>query len=172
MKEFLIAFCIVAAIIFGINKFGNFNSQTKLSLADAISQCSQNIDANKCSVESVMNNIKEKSLRQYTSKNHYTVWDIDNNLVDLYSVIEGNIFIDTTNLNQQQISVWNAYLAESKRQQRNEYMNDNNIFGIAVAVILFLAAIWIFVVLVPFVWRFLLRRISEVSKAVKGDKFD
>ena len=167
MKEFLIAFGIVAASIFGINNFGKINSKTQLSLSDAIRQCSQNIDANQCSIESVMHNIKIKST---SISDQHVLWNTSNQLINMN---DGNsIYLNTTELNNHQLIVWNAYLADSKRQQRNDYMEDNNIFGIAIAIILLLVALWIFVALVPFVWRFLLRRISEVSKAVKGDKFD
>jgi hypothetical protein len=173
MKEFFLAICILVAAYFGLNFYNKTNSVKQLDLSSAISQCSRIWDATQCSIESIQRIIKDSSISQHANKNsNYIVWSADNKLVDMYATNFNEITLNLSKLTNHQIVVWNSYLEDGKRKQGNSFMNDNSAMGIGVLIILFIGAILFIFAIVPFIWRFFLNRVSEVSKAVKGERVD
>jgi uncharacterized membrane protein YdbT with pleckstrin-like domain len=167
MKEFFLAICILVAAYLGLNFYNKTNSVKKLDLSSAISQCTRNLDEYQCSVNRIMEIIKVQSIRNL---NKPVIWNVQNNLVDMSS---GQIVaLNISELNPYQLVVWNSYLADSKRKQEKNFMNEENIFGIGVFIVILLAVLWVMISVVPFIWRFFLNRVSEVSKAVKGERVD
>ena len=51
-------------------------------------------------------------------------------------------------------------------------MNNENAQSTGILIVLFIGGLWVVFAVIPFIWRFFLRRVSEVSKAVKGEKVD
>jgi cytoskeletal protein RodZ len=173
MKEFLLAILILVAAYFGLNFYNKTNTVKQLDLSSAISQCSKNLSATQCSIDSIQRIIADTSISQNTNKNQsYIVWTADNKLVDLSSLQQGDIMLNLSKLTNHQIVVWNSHLEDSKRKQGGSFMNDNSAMGIGVLIILFIGVLWIIFAVIPFIWRFFLNRVSEVSKAVKGEKVD
>jgi hypothetical protein len=167
MKEFFLAICILVAAYFGLNFYNKTNSVKKLDLSSAISQCTRNLDEYQCSVNRIMEIIKVQSIRNL---NKPVIWNVQNSLVDMSS---GQIVaLHISELNPYQLVVWNSYLADSKRKQEKNFMSEENIFGIGVFIVILLAVLWVAVSVIPFIWRFFLNRVSEVSKAVKGERVD
>ena len=166
-KVFLIASLIFVITYFAINFFGKIRSEDQLDLNSAINQCSKNLDISQCSVDHIKNIIKFQSTQNLDQP---VLWNVENNLIDMSS---GRVVsINTSEINRYQLVVWNSYLVDSKQKQGSKLMNDNEIIRIAVIIIYILGALWVVFALVPFIWRFFLKRVSEVSQAVKGDKVD
>lgn len=167
MKEFFLAICILVAAYFGLNFYNKTNSVKKLDLSFAISQCIKNLDEYQCSVNRVMEIIKVQSTRNL---NKLVIWNVQNSLVDMSSgqIVATNI----SELNPYQLVVWNSHLEDSKRKQGKSFMNDSGATGIGVIIILIIGAFFVIFIIVPFIWRFFLNRVSEVSKAVKGERVD
>lgn len=167
MKEFFLAICVLVAAYFGLNFYNKTNSVKQLNLSSAISQCTSNLDEYQCSVNKIMEIIKVQSIR---SLNKPVIWNVQNSLVDMSS---GQIVaLNISELNPYQLVVWNSYLADSKRKQEKNFMSEENIFGIGVFIVILLVVLWVVVSVIPFIWRFFLNRVSEVSKAVKGERVD
>ena len=138
-----------------------------MDLSSAISQCSRNLDDHQCSVNRVMEIIKIQSTRNL---NKPILWNVQNNLVDMST---GQfIAINVSEINPYQLVVWNSYLVESKKKQEGNLMSDEKIFGIVIFIVTLLAGLWLVVKVIPIMWRFFLNRVSEVSKAVKGERVD
>lgn len=173
MKEFFLAICILVAAYFGLNFYNKTNSVKQLDLNSAISECSKIYGATQCSVDSIQRIIEKSSISQNVNKNsNYIVWSADNKLVDMYATNLNEITLNLSKLNNHQIVVWNSHLEDSKRKQGKSFMNDNGATGIGVLIILFIGAILVIFAIVPFIWRFFLNRVAEVSKAVKGERVD
>jgi hypothetical protein len=167
MKSLVIALLIMVITYFVLNFFGKINTEKQLDLNSAISQCSRNLDQNQCTVDKIMSVIKVQSTRNLDQP---VLWSVENNLIDISSGRVVNI--NTSEISRYQLDVWNSYLMDSKKKQGYKFMNDNGLIGIALIIIYILVALWAVFALVPFIWRFFLKRVSEVSKAVKGDKLD
>ena len=156
-----------------LNFFGKIRSEEQLDLNSAISQCSKNLDVNQCSIDKIQSIIKASTNSPFSKKDHsHIIWTADNKLVDLYGTFSNEIILNTSELSYHQKLVWNSYLIDSKKKQGNTFMNENNIVGFVVIIIYVLAALWIVFAVVPFIWKFFLNRVAEVSKAAKGEKVD
>jgi hypothetical protein len=172
MKPFAIALLIMGITYVALNFFGKINTEKQLDLNSAISQCSRNLDLNQCTVDKIMSIIKNSTNSTFSKKDHsLLLWTADNKLID-FSDLSNEIVLDTSKLNNYQKLVWNSYLIDSKNKQGYKFMNDNGLISIAVIIIYIFVALWAVFAFVPFIWRFFLKRVSEVSKAVKGDKLD
>lgn len=173
MREFFVAIFILVAAYFGLNFYNKTNSVKQLDLSSAISQCSRIWDATQCSVDNIQRIIADSSIPQNVNKNsNYIVWTADNKLVDIFATNSNEITLVLSKLNNHQIVVWNSHLEDSKQKQGKYFMNDNGAMGIGVLIILFIGAILVIFAVIPFIWRFFLNRVSEVSKAVKGERVD
>jgi hypothetical protein len=173
MKEFLLAICILVAAYFGLNFYNKTNSVKQLDLSSAISQCSRSWGATQCSIDSIQRIIVDASISQYANKNStYIIWTADNKLVDMYATNFNEVPLNLSKLNNHQIIIWNSYLEDSKKKQGKSSMTDNNAMGIGILIIIFIGVLWIIFAVIPFIWRFFLNRVSEVSKAVKGERVE
>lgn len=168
MRNLLIALMVIGLSI-AVYEHKNTSSSTKpLTLSEAIGQCSKKLDINLCSVESIRDNITSRSV---VPNSGFTIWSADNDLINLTTGEKVKLNID--GLNPYQFRVWNSYLAEHKKNaQRNNLMGNVNMSEIIIYIILLLGLVLFIFIVIPFVWRFFLRRVSEFSKAVKGDKLD
>ena len=173
MKEFILGLFILVLAYFALNFFNNTSSIKQLDLNAATIQCSKNLDVNQCSIDKIQSIIKASTNSPFSKKDHsHIIWTADNKLVDLYGTFSNEIILNTSELSYHQKLVWNSYLIDSKKKQGNTFMNENNIVGFVVIIIYVLAALWIVFAVVPFIWKFFLNRVAEVSKAAKGEKVD
>jgi len=167
MKEFFSGILIIILVYFGLAYYSKTASVKPVALNIAISKCMQALDANKCNIDEIKNNIKERSA---TTINKPALWSVNNELIEMSN---GNaIALNTAGLDYHQLVVWNSYLYDGKRKQGNYFMNDNSAMGIGILIVLFIGVLWIIFALIPFLWKFFLNRVTEVSKAVKGEKVD
>lgn len=172
MKEFILGLFILVLAYFALNFFNSKSSMKQLDLNAATIQCSRNLDVNQCSIDKIQSIIKASTNSPFSKKDHsLIVWTADNKLVDLYG-LSNEIILNTSELSYHQKLVWNSYLIDSKKKQGNTLMNDNNVVGFVLIIIYVLAALWVVFAVVPFIWKFFLNRIAEVSKAAKGEKID
>jgi len=167
MKEFFVGILIIVLVYFGLDYYNKVGSVKPVALNVAISQCIQTMEANKCNIDEIKNDIKKSST---TIISKPAIWSVNNELIDMSN---GNaITLNLSKLTSHQIVVWNSYLEDSKRKQGNSFMNDNGAMGIGILIILFFGVLWIIFAVIPFIWKFFLNRVSEVSKAVKGERVD
>lgn len=167
MKEFFIGILIIVLVYFGLDYYSKTGRVKPVELNVAISQCIQTLDASKCNIDEIKNKIKESSA---TAIRKPALWSVNNELIDMSN---GNsIALNTAELGYHQLVVWNSYLNDGKRKKGTYFMNDNSATGIGVLIVLFIGGLWVIFTLIPFIWKFFLNRVSEVSKAVKGEKVD
>jgi hypothetical protein len=167
MKEFFVGILIIVLVYFGLDYYSKTGSVKPVALNVAISQCIQTLDANKCNIDEIKNKIKESSAIAISKP---ALWSVNNELIDMSN---GNaIALNTAGLGYHQLVVWNSYLNDGKRKQGNYFMNENSAMGIGILIVLFIGGLLVIFAIIPFIWKFFLNRVSEVSKAVKGEKVD
>jgi hypothetical protein len=151
--------------------FGNLflssylKNEKTISIASAV-QCERELSKNECSIEKIRAVLKSKS----ALSSEVTYWNSNGQIVKFINGEVENPKLDV--LNPYQLNVWYEHLINNKSESEFKKMNLSDVF-LAIPIILFVLVIGFLLFFgVPFLWKFLLNRITEVSKAVKGQKVD
>ena len=175
-----ITFCILMLVAISHDK-GNINILTevdfkfkKISLNEAIENCQKILKINECAIENIQNEIRDKSVTSNDSdRQRAIVWTTDNKLINLFAIKDSEFKLITSSLNSYQLIVWEAYLNQSRNDSyRGEIMTSNSVVATGIIILIIVGLILLVYILLPLIWKFFLRRISEVSKAAKGEKIE